>query len=183
MTSLELGWFYGGGAGRFFPENWGHFKNMIPAEEQNDLILAYHKRLFSGNAAVEKRFASVWSGWETSLAAFGSERKIFETPSDYGHAFARLESHYFYNKGFLNSDTQIMDNISAIQAITGTIVQGRYDMICPPTSAHKLAQSWKKANLVMVPNAGHSLSEPGITEALVNTTNYIANTPNILRLS
>jgi len=183
MTGLELDWFYGGGAGKFFPEHWGHFKSMIPAEEQNDLILAYHKRLFSGNPIIEKKFASVWSGWETSLAAFGSERKILETPSDYGHAFARLESHYFYNKGFLTSDSQIMDNISSIQAITGTIVQGRYDMICPPTSAHKLAQSWKKANLVMIPNAGHSLSEPGITEALVKTTNYIASTPNILRLS
>ena len=173
MTKKELDWFYGGGAGMFFPEHWNIFINLIPEEERKDLIAAYHKRLFSGDIALELKFSSVWAGWEAALAVFGSEKKINEIPTNYTRAFSRLECHYFYNKGFLKSDNQILDNINKIDKIPSTIVQGRYDMVCPPASAYRLAQKWKKADLKMINCAGHAMSEPGISKELLSVTNKI----------
>jgi proline iminopeptidase len=90
-----------------------------------------------------------------------------ESPSDYARAFARLENHYFQNAGFLECDGWILRERKKIEQIPATIIQGRYDMICPPHSAWQLAQGWTKCDLKMVPMAGHALSEPGISEALV----------------
>jgi proline iminopeptidase len=89
-----------------------------------------------------------------------------EGPADYARAFARLENHYFQNGGFLDRDGWIL-RTARIEHIPQTIVQGRYDMICPPASAWKLAEGWARCRLNMVPMAGHALSEPGISEALV----------------
>ena len=86
---------------------------------------------------------------------------------DYVRAFARLENHFFQNAGFLECDGWILRERHRIQHIPATIIQGRYDMICPPHSAWSLAQGWSKCELKMVPMAGHALSEPGISEALV----------------
>ena len=175
MTKEELDWFYRGGAGMFFPEHWNVFISLIPKEERHDLITAYHKRLFSGNMALEHKFSSIWAGWETALAVFGSEKKFNEVKTNYTRAFSRLECHYFYNKGFLKSDNQILDNIDKIDKIPSTIIQGRYDMICPPISAYRLAQKWRNADLKMINCAGHAMSEPGISKELLSTTNKIKN--------
>jgi proline iminopeptidase len=78
-----------------------------------------------------------------------------------------LENHYFVNKGFLDGDEWILRNRHRIEGIPADIVQGRYDMVCPPVSAHRLAQGWAKARLKLVPLAGHALSEPGISAELV----------------
>jgi proline iminopeptidase len=90
------------------------------------------------------------------------------TPAAYARAFARIESHYFVNKGFLNKDNKILDNMHKIDQIPGTIIHGRYDMICPPLSAYKLHNSWEASELHIIENAGHSLSEQGISSALVS---------------
>jgi proline iminopeptidase len=167
MTQAELDWFYGGGAGAFWPELWQRFAGMVPADERADLIGAYHKRLFSGNPAEEARFARAWTGWENALASIENEGLTGDAPSDYARAFARLENHYFVNHGFLEADGQILRDLPRINDIPGTIVQGRYDMICPPLTAWKLTQSWRRAELRMIPVAGHALSEPGISAELV----------------
>ncbi|MCT8331335.1 prolyl aminopeptidase [Albidovulum sediminis] len=167
MTQAELDWFYGGGAGAFWPELWQRFAGMVPADERADLIGAYHKRLFSGNPAEEARFARAWTGWENALASIENEGLTGDAPSDYARAFARLENHYFVNHGFLETDGQILRDLPKIQDIPGTIVQGRYDMICPPLTAWKLTQSWRRSELRMIPVAGHALSEPGISAELV----------------
>jgi proline iminopeptidase len=167
MTVAELDWFYGGGAGRFFPDIWGRFVQAIPVEERGDLIAAYHRRLFSGNLAEEMRFARLWANWENALATIQSTMVAGEGPSDYARAFSRLENHYFVNKGFLDEDGWILKNRHRIEAIGADIVQGRYDMVCPPVSAYQLADGWEKARLTMVPMAGHALSEPAISAALV----------------
>lgn len=167
MTEAELRWFYGGGAGRFFPDLWARFTAAIPEEEQGDLIAAYHRRLFSGNLMEEMRFARLWANWENSLATIETQVSSGEGPSDYARAFARLENHYFVNKGFLSEDRWILKNRHRIEAIGADIVQGRYDMVCPPVSAFELAKDWEKARLNMIPLAGHALSEPGISAALV----------------
>lgn len=167
MTQAELNWFYGGGAGRFWPETWARFVEPIPEDERGDLIAAYHRRLFSGDHLEELRFARIWSGWENALASVNSNGHGGEAPATYARAFARLENHYFTHHGFLEEDRHIMNNINRIKHIPGTIVQGRYDMICPPHTAYELAKAWDNADLRMIPVAGHALSEPGITAELI----------------
>ncbi len=167
-TRAELDWFYGGGAGAFYPELWARFVGLIPPGERGDLIAAYHRRLFGGDLLQETQAARIWAGWENALASVSSEGFMAsEGPAEYARAFARLENHYFVNAAFLESDGWILRNLPKIAHISADIVQGRFDMICPPVSATKLAAAWDKARLKVVPMAGHALSEPGISEALV----------------
>lgn len=174
MTQAELAWFYGGGAGKFWPENWRRFCDPIPEVERGDMIAAYHRRLFSGDMPTETRFARVWSGWENALASVASNgQSSGESPADYARAFARLENHYFANDGFLESDGQILKDAHRLKGIGGTIVQGRFDMICPPQAAYALNQVWPESDLRMVANAGHALSEPGITSELIRVMNNL----------
>jgi len=167
MTQAELDWFYGGGAARFWPETWARFQELIPEDERHDMIGAYHRRLFSGDKADETRYAKAWSSWENALATVTSSGRGGESPPNYAHAFARLENHYFTHAGFLDEDGHILKNIDRLTDVPGTIVQGRYDMICPPQGAYSLAQAWGNADLRMIPVAGHALSEPGISADLV----------------
>ncbi|MCB5409614.1 prolyl aminopeptidase [Pseudogemmobacter faecipullorum] len=167
MTRAELRWFYGGGAGAFFPDLWQRFVAPIPEEERDDLIAAYHRRLFSGDRAEEIHFGRLWAGWENALASIQSDGWFGESPAEYARAFSRLENHYFSNAGFLDEDGWILKNRARIEQIPADIIQGRYDMICPPQSAWSLASGWERARLNIVPMAGHALSEPGISEALV----------------
>lgn len=167
MTRAELDWFYGGGAGAFFPELWSRFVNAIPQDERGDLIAAYHRRLFSGNVMEETRFGRIWANWENALASIHNDGPLGESPAEYARAFARLENHYFHNGGFLEEDGWILRERARIKNIPATIIQGRYDMICPPVSAWKLAQGWESCDLRIIPFAGHALSEPGISEGLV----------------
>ncbi|GAA6191347.1 prolyl aminopeptidase [Phaeobacter sp. NW0010-22] len=174
MTQSELDWFYGGGAGKFWPETWARFANLIPENEHGNMIQAYHKRLFSGDMTEEIRYGRAWSAWENALASIHSNGSTGESPGEYARAFARLENHYFINDGFLEFDGQILANMGRISHIPGVIVQGRYDMICPPSSAWKLSELWPMSELKMVRNAGHALSEPGISAELVRAMDRIA---------
>lgn len=174
MTRRELDWFYGGGAGAFWPETWARFAALIPEDERNDMISAYHRRLFSGDIAVETRYGRAWSTWENALASIHSSGMGGESPGAYARAFARLENHYFANAGFLEFDGQILAHMDRIADIPGYIVQGRYDMICPPQSAWALAERWPAGELKMIRNAGHALSEPGISAELVRVMDGIA---------
>ncbi len=165
-TQAELDWFYGGGAGRFFPDLWARFVDPIPHPERVDLIGAYNRRLFSGVFNEETRFARLWSDWENALASIKT-RGFFETPVDYARAFARLENHYFLNRCFFGADGQLMHDLDIMRDIPGVIVQGQYDMVCPPVTAWNLHRNWPASTLRMVPMAGHAMSEPGIAAELV----------------
>ncbi|MFD2738370.1 prolyl aminopeptidase [Sulfitobacter aestuarii] len=174
MTQAELDWFYGGGAGRFWPEVWARFVGLVPEEERSDLVKAYHKRLFCGDLATEQRFGRAWAAWENALASIHSSGGSHEGPSEYARAFSRLENHYFTHGGFLEFDGQILAHVDRIAHIPGIIVQGRYDMICPPSSAYALSEKWGNCELRMVRHAGHALSEPGISAELVRAMDRIA---------
>ncbi len=167
MTRAELDWFYGGGAGAFFPDLWARFVEPIPPDERHDLIGAYHRRLFSGNLPEETRLGRIWANWENALASVHHDGPVGESPAEYARAFARLENHYFQHAGFLDSDGWILRERHRIEHIPASIVQGRLDMICPPAAAWRLTQGWHKADLRIVPMAGHALSEPGISAELV----------------
>jgi proline iminopeptidase len=179
MTRPELDWFYGGGAAQFWPDLWARFAGIIPEDERDDLIAAYNRRLFSGDMMLETRFARAWAAWENALASIENDGIVGESPADYARAFARLENHYFINRGFLSEDQQILNRMDRILDIPGIIVQGRYDMICPPASAYALSEAWPKVRLQMVSKAGHALSEPGISAELVQAMDRFARDPAI----
>ncbi|HMQ40831.1 MAG TPA: prolyl aminopeptidase [Paracoccus sp. (in: a-proteobacteria)] len=168
-TQAELDWFYGGGAGRFWPERWQDFCAPIPEEERGDMIAAYHRRLFSGDEAEEQRFARHWIMWENGLAGMDIANPGAASPA-YARAFARLENHYFRNRCFLD-EGQLLRDRARIEHIPCQIVQGRYDMVCPPISAWTVAQDWQNCRLRMVPASGHALSEPRIAAELVEVMN------------
>ena len=174
MTQHELDWFYAGGAGKFFPDRWARFLELLPKEEQDQTIKAYHKRLFSSDDAEQTRFARAWTAWESALATLEGASHTGSTPAAYARAFARIENHYFINQGFLNHDNYILDNVDKFAHIPGVIVQGRYDMICPPETAFKLHEAWPLSRLIIAPTSGHSLSEAGISSALLAVMDDLA---------
>lgn len=167
MTQPELDWFYAGGAGKFWPEHWEQFERMIPVAERSNMIAAYHKRLFYGTVHEQAPFARAWLAWENALASMDEGRGHMSPPLDYARAFARLENHYFMHRGWLDDSTAILNRMDRIKQVPGHIVQGRHDMICPPLSAYRVAEDWPNARLHMIHNAGHALSEPGISKKLV----------------
>ncbi|KGJ04321.1 proline iminopeptidase [Paracoccus halophilus] len=164
-SRAELDWFYGGGAARFFPDRWAEFQAPIPEAERGDMIAAYHRRLFGGEQGQEMRYALPWLIWENALAGL-EIAAAGHAPPAYARAFARLENHYFANNCFLE-DGQLLRDRHRIEHIPAVIVQGRYDMVCPPGSAWQLAAGWDKADLRLVPASGHALSEPRIATELV----------------
>jgi len=174
LTKPELDWFYGGGAGQFWPEAWAPFIGIIPRDEQHDLIKAYNSRLFGDDEDLADQAARIWTGWENTLATLVSDGKIRGAGARHARAFARIENHYFSNGGWLESETQIHDNMPRLDGIKGYIVQGRYDMVCPPHTAHRIHAAWPKSELHMVNLAGHAMSEAGVTAELVGVMDKIA---------
>ncbi|MEM7743984.1 MAG: prolyl aminopeptidase [Pseudomonadota bacterium] len=174
MRRSELNWFYAGGAARFYPEAWADLISPIPEEEREDLITAYYNRLTSPDEALQLRFARPWVRWEASTAVLRPPRGGAPVNGGYARSFARIEAHYFMHQGWLDADDQIADNMSTIAHIPGVMVQGRYDIICPPGTAARLDGLWPACELVIVDDAGHALSEPGITSALVEATDRFA---------
>lgn len=176
MTDAELDWFYGGGAAKFWPKEWKALVSLIPEDERGDVVKAYNKRLFSGNLSLQTKFARAWAGWESALAAL--ESRGHGSPSgNYARAFARLENHYFINKGFLTEDQQILNNMDKLKNIPGHIVQGRYDMVCPPANAQRLHDLWPRSTIRILPRDGHALSEPGIAAELLNYMDSLCGQP------
>lgn len=175
----ELDWFYGGGAGRFFPDLWARFVDPIPEPERGNMIAAYHKRLFSDDLGQQERYALPWLMWENALAGLQSNPSG-SAPSEYARAFARLENHYFANHCFMDEGQLLLDR-HRIEHLPAIIVQGRYDMVCPPLSAYELAHGWDCCELRIVPASGHALSEPQITAELVKVMNAIRDDDPSLR--
>ncbi|MDH5557760.1 MAG: prolyl aminopeptidase [Alphaproteobacteria bacterium] len=172
LRKQELDWYYGGGAGALFPDEWEKYCAPIPEAERGDMISAYYKRLTDDNRDTRIEAARAWSMWEGAtvsllpnpgrVAGFGSER--------FAEAFARIECHYFINGGFLESDGWLLDNVGRVRHIPGVIVQGRYDMATPVTTAWDLHKAWPEADFRLVPDAGHAFSEPGILHELIEAT-------------
>jgi proline iminopeptidase len=176
LRKWELDWFYQGGTSRMFPEAWAKYLEPIPVEERADLMAAYHTRLTSSDPAVALAAARAWSIWEGSTSCLLPDVDLVSKMGgdQFALAFARIECHYFVNKGFFERETQLLDNIDTIRHIPGVIVQGRYDVVCPAESAWNLSSAWPEAKLVIVPDAGHSAMEPGILHALVTATDMFA---------
>ena len=172
LRRSELLWFYQDGASALFPDAWEHFLAPIPAAERGDLMRAYYRRLTGDDEVVRREAARAWSVWEASTS-FLIPRPDFiahAAGDDFSLAFARIEAHYFVHRGFLEREQQLLENVGRLRQIPSIIVQGRYDVVCPLHSAWQLHRAWPEADLVIVPDAGHSAFEPGTLDALIDAT-------------
>ncbi len=166
----EIDWFLYG-MRWIFPEIWRRFAEGVPEAERDDLLGAYHRRLVDPDPEVHMPAARAWSTYEGACSTL---RPSPETVAAFGEdtmalGLARIEAHYFKNGIFLE-DGALLDNVERMRRIPGTIVQGRYDVVCPIATADEFARAWPEADYVIVPDAGHSAMEPGIRRALVAAT-------------
>lgn len=172
LRRKELQWFYQEGASFLLPESWEEYLAPIPEAERGDMIGAYYRRLTGPDDAVRLAAARAWSMWEGSalsllpdpgrVAAFGDPQ--------YALAFARIECHYFVNRGFFESDDQLIAKAGILKPIPGVIVHGRYDLCTPVVIAHDLHKAWPESDLRIVADAGHTMTEPGIIHELISAT-------------
>ena len=169
----EIDWLYQFGASMLFPEFWEDYARPIPEVERHDFVAAYHKRLTGDDEMVKAACARAWSQWEGAVSSLlpNPERVVQFGNDHFAIAFASIECHYFINRGFLESDDQLLRNAHRLSDIPGVIAQGRYDVITPAGTAYELSKVWPQAKLVIVPDAGHAGSEPGMVDALVRATN------------
>ena len=171
LRRAELEWYYQHGASLMFPDKWERFIAQIPEAERGDLMAAYRKRLISEDKAVRIAAAKAWSLWEgetitllpdpATSAPFGGD--------EFALAFARIENHYFVHGGWVE-EGQLIREAGKLADIPGVIVQGRYDMACPPVTAWELHKAWPQAEFHLIENAGHAYSEPGILDRLIKAT-------------
>ncbi len=176
LRKKEIDWFYQEGASQIFPDSWEPYINHIPVEERKDLVAAYYRRLTSPDKNVQLEAARIWSQWEGSTSKLFPDTKFIDDygRADFAIAFARIECHYFVNKGFFEVDDQLLRDVGKIRHIPTVIVQGRYDVVCPMDSAWALHRAWPEAELMVIPDAGHSAFEPGICRALVGCADRFA---------
>lgn len=172
LRRKEIEWFYQGGANELFPDTWENYLKPIPPSERSDLLSAYHKRLTSPDRSVQREAARAWSIWEASTSKLFPDAEFIEGfgEEEFALAFARIECHYFMNRGFFPTDNYLIENVGKLRHIPSVIVQGRYDVVCPMDSAWALHRAWPEAEFTLVPDAGHSAFEPGIAKALIAAT-------------
>ena len=176
LRHWELQWFYQEGASRLFPEAWEHYLAAIPPVERHDLISAFNRRLTSDDEATRLAAARAWSVWEGATSFLHVDQDFVSGHEDprFALAFARIENHYFVNRGFLEADDQLLRDAYRIAGIPGVIVHGRYDVVCPVQNAWDLHQVWPKAEMVVTPGSGHSAFEAENVDALVRATDAFA---------
>jgi proline iminopeptidase len=172
LTERELQWFYQDGASMLFPDAWERFIAPIPPAERGDMIAAYHRRLTHPDRSVQSEAAAAWSQWEgDTISIRGPEARPAKfNEVDFAVAFARIECHFFANKGFFAEDGWLLKQVRKIRQIPGWIVQGRFDVVTPMESAWALKTAWPEARFEIVWDAGHASTEPGIIDALVRAT-------------
>ena len=177
LRKKELDWFYQEGASKIFPEAWEKFLEPIDVNQHDNLMSAYHKIFTSDDEDKKLSAAIAWSVWEGSTSSLSYNPDMANSFSDpkFALAFALIENHYFVNKGFLEHENQLIETgIDIIRHIPTTIVQGRYDIVCPMTTAWELSKNWPEAKLIIAPSSGHTAFEKEITHELIKATNEYA---------
>ena len=172
IRKKEINWFYQDGTSNIYPDAWEHYLRPIPEDERHDLVAAYYKRLTSNDDSVRIEAAKAWSIWEASTSKLIQSEESIHAFEDakVAEAFARIECHYFTNRGFFDTDEWLLENVDKIRHIPTVIVQGRYDVVCPMISAWELHGAFPEADFEIVQDAGHSMTEKGIAAKLVEYT-------------
>lgn len=166
-TPGEIEWFMER-MGTFFPEARRAFVEFLPPAERGDLLASYYRRLVDPDPAVHRPAAHAWDRYETACSTLLPSPEGPGTFDDHDAALAiaRIEAHYFVHRAFLR-ERELQDGVARIRHLPCTIVQGRYDVVCPPVTADALARAWPEAEYILVPDAGHSVREPGIARELI----------------
>ncbi len=175
LTKAELDWYYQFGVSQMFPEKWAGFLAPIPVAERGDMVAAYRRILTGNDMTAKLEAAKAWSIWEGETITLLPDTQTSQTFHD-GHfalAFARIENHYFFHRGWLE-EGQLLGDAGLLKDIPGTIVHGRYDMPCPAHFAYELHKAWPRADFHLVEGAGHAYSEPGILDQLIRATDRFA---------
>ncbi len=176
IRKREIDWFYQEGASALFPDVWETYLAPIPVDERHDMVGAYYRRLTGDDEEQKMACAKAWSRWEAStLALLPNADLVNRFSADaFALAFGRIECHYFFNKGFFERDGQLIADAHKLRDVPGVIIQGRYDVVTPAETAWALHKAWPEAALEIIPDAGHSTTEPGITDALIRATDRFA---------
>jgi proline iminopeptidase len=176
LRRQEIEWFYQRGASAIYPDAWEAYWNHIPEAERGDMVRAYHARLTHADRAVRVAAAKRWSGWEgaTSKLVPDPDMQSHYEEDEFALTFARIEAHYFVNRGFLETDDQLLRDVPRIHHIPAVIVQGRYDVVCPAESAWALHKAWPEADFLITADSGHSAYDPANSRALIAATDRFA---------
>lgn len=168
----EIQWFYQSGASYLYPDAWETYLAPIPPEERDNLLAAYYRRLTDTDRSIQMEAARAWSIWEASTSKLIPDKNLVDRfgEESFAIAFARIECHYFMNGGFFETPDQLLANAHKLKSIPGVIVQGRYDVVCPMKTAWDLHKTWPEAEFIVVDDAGHSATEPGIVDALIKAS-------------
>jgi len=171
----DVQWFYQHGASELFPDEWRNFIAPIPEDQRGDMIKAYYSQLTGDDDVAKMRAAEAWSTWEGKTACLLTNDEVVDYFSDpyVALSVARIEAHYFVNQSFMHPN-QLLDNADQLKDIPGYIVHGRYDVICPVAQAWALHKAWPEAQLNIIDDAGHAVSEPGISRRLIEITDELA---------
>ena len=175
LRKKEINWFYQEGCSFIYPDAWEKYLLPIPNNERSNMVQAYYKRLTSSNREIRMEAAKAWSIWEASTSKLFQTKKALHSfdNENVAEAFARIECHYFINKGFFETDDWILNNIHKISHKSIEIVQGRYDVVCPMISAWELHKILPSAGFHIIQDSGHSMLEDGIRKKLVEITDKI----------
>jgi len=176
LRQMEVDWYYQGGASWLFPDKWERFLVPIPEGERHNLVEAYRRRLTGDDEATRLEAARAWAQWEGETITLLPDPATANGFGDahFALAFARIENHYFLNKGWME-EAQLLRDAGRLHDIPGTIVQGRYDTATPMRSAWDLHRVWPEADFHLIPDAGHAYSEPGILDRLIRATDSHAD--------
>lgn len=173
MTRAELDWCYQCGASQIFPDLWEQFVLPVPVDQRDDMLTAYRDLLANGETPAQIEAAVAWSLWEGGTSRLLPEARsmaIFEN-AKFALALARIEIHYFSHACWLDNG-QLLRDAGRLAAIPGTIVHGRYDMLCPARTAWALHKAWPAASFHLVEGAGHAGSEPRILDRVIEATDH-----------
>ncbi len=170
MRQSEIDWFMTE-MGAFFPDAYDDFRSIFPDSKPHELLDVFYDALKNGDEDLKKRAATAWSRLEATSCSLIPDPKVLGSCDDptIAYPISLLEAHYFVHNRFAPDDKLLRD-INLIRKIPATIVQGRYDIVCPPRTAHDLHKAWPEAHFVMVPDAGHSSSELGIAKGLIDSS-------------
>lgn len=172
MEQAEIDWFMHG-MKMVFPEAWDQFIAPIPEAHRpsGKLLEAYHEMLTGKDTEAAMEAAIAWCLYEVACASLLPNYETITTDEQKKQALtvAKIEAHYFRN-GVIAPDKSLLRGIEKIRAIPTTIIQGRYDVICPIFTAHKLHAAWPEADYIVVPDGGHSALDPAIRSRLVEAT-------------
>jgi proline iminopeptidase len=173
LEQSEIDWFMSG-IRNVFPEIWEHFAETFPEASPADLLETYYKALTTGTREQQMKAALAWAAYESSCMSFYPRRDLLthEDEKEGAWAMARIEAHYFAHEVIAETDS-LLKNVSVLKKIPGTIIQGRYDMICPVISADKLHRAWPEADYVIVPDGGHSAIDPSVCARLIETMEFL----------